>query len=384
MTTAERQPDYLSRAGESSPVTRHGTPYAPATPLLLQDQDYFFQAPDTAVDFQDRMHREGLVADDDGDPAPCVLVLARAADREMNELSVALAEHNIRMLRIDADRCLDLALTIYTDNPLIEYGRWLLRPVLVWRRHFDITALQVDPTTVHGSYVREQWHAVANWLSARNDWEQINPAKVSDYLDRLTQLRDAASFGMRVPRTAVTTMPGRNRPGGGNCIVKTAGHHLLEPQPGALRGLFPQPLDMGRMRELQEPAPVLVQQQMDADYELRVFVVGERIIAYRVDKLDPADLWIDPDAVAVERAEVPTGLASTLLALARHWRLQVAAFDLLAVSGDFVFLEVNVHCDWRWLEHRAGCTAVSDAVHEWVQTRFRELATGVRSEVGRF
>ena len=225
---------------------------------------------------------------------------------------------------------------------------------------------------------------MSNWLAARGDWEQVNPIRSSEHLDRLTQLSDAASFGMRTPRTAVTTMPGRSRPGGGNCIVKTAGHHLLEPEPGALRGLFPQPLDIRRSGELREPAPVLVQQFMAAEYELRVFVVGENVIAYRVEKLDPAQLWVDPEAVSVRPIDIPSELASTLLALSRYWRLQVAAFDLLAVNGDFVFLEVNVHCDWRWFEHRAGCTAVSDAVHEWVRTRFQELVTTAKSEVRRF
>ena len=109
-------------------------------PLLLQGQDYFFRSADTSLDFQERVHRADLVDDGDGDPIPCVLVLARAADMEMNELSLALAERNIRMVRIDADRCVDVALTVYTDNPLIELERWLLRPIMVWRRHFDITA----------------------------------------------------------------------------------------------------------------------------------------------------------------------------------------------------------------------------------------------------
>ncbi|MBQ6643616.1 MAG: hypothetical protein IJH84_21625 [Saccharopolyspora sp.] len=343
-------------------------------PLLLQGQDYFFRSDDASLDFQERMHRADLVDEGDGDPTPCVLVLARAADMEMNELSLALAERDIRMVRIDADRCLEVALTVYTDNPLIEFERWLLRPILVWRRHFDITALPVDPTTVHGAYVREQWRAVSGWLSGRTDWEQINPVRSSSHLDRLTQLRDAAAFGLRVPRTTVTTLPGRNRPGGDNCIVKTAGHHLLEPEPGALRGLFPRPLDIRRSTEGREPAPVLVQQYLEADHEIRAFVVGERVIAYRVDKLDPAQLWVDPDSVVVERVELPSDLITKLLALCRYWRLDVAAVDLLAVRGEHVFLEVNVNCDWRWFEHRAQDGAVSAAVHSWVAERFEYLS----------
>lgn len=375
MTELGRRWDLADTFGSGGPSTRlspsgGGRP----TPMLLQGQDYFFRSSDTSLDFQERMHRADLVTEESSDALPCVLVLARAADMEMNELSMALAEHDIRMVRIDADRCLDNSMTVFTDTPLIEFERWLVRPILVWRRHFDVTALPVDPSTVHGAYVREQWSAVANWLGHRGDWEQVNPIRFTRGLDRLTQLHDAADFGLSVPRTTVTTKPGRSRPGGGQCIVKTAGHHLLEPEPGAMRGLFPRPLDIRRSDEVREPAPVIVQQYLDADHELRVFVVGGELIAYRVHKLDPAQLWVDPEAVVVHRADVPPELAEKLLALSRHWRLHVAAFDLLVTGGQYVFLEVNVNCDWRWFEHRAGCTAVSDAVHGWLRERFEALS----------
>ncbi|PKW14266.1 RimK family alpha-L-glutamate ligase [Saccharopolyspora spinosa] len=372
MDAAEGRP-----SGLVNPSGATDQPSLRPTPMLLQGQDYFFRSPDTPLDFQERMFRADLVADEPGDPVPCVLVLARAADMEMNELSLALADHDIRMVRIDADRCLDIPLTIYTDTPLIEFQHWLLRPVLVWRRHFDITAIPVDPTTVHGAYVREQWRAVANWLACRGDWEQVNSVLSTEHLDRLTQLQGAWAAGLRVPRTAVTTMPGRSRPGGGRCIVKTAGHHLLEPEPGALRGLFPQPLDIRRTGETREPAPVLVQQYLDADRELRVFVVGDQAIGFRVRKLDPAQLWVDPDSVAVERVEVPEDLLQRLLALCRQWRLDVAGFDLLGVGDEWVFLEVNVNCDWRWFEHRADCADVSTAVHDWVRGRFADLSVAM-------
>ena len=355
-----------------SPLPAALTPRNPS-PLLLQGQDYLFRSTTHCLDFQEQIHKLGLVDDGDGSPQPCVLVLARSADMEMNELSIALAEHGIRMVRIDVDRCLDVALTVYTDSPFVEFDRWLLRPLLVWRRHFELSALPVDPRTLAGAYAVDQWSAVANWLSDRTDWAHVNPPRASSHLDRLTQLTDAARFGLRVPRTAVTTRPGRTRPGGGDCIVKTAGRHLLEPRPGVQHGLFPRPLETSRSADTPEPAPVIVQEYLRSDTELRVFVVGGRAIAYQVDKLDPAQLWVDPESVQVKPAEVPEGLRTALLALARHWRLDVAAFDLLVTGGEHVFLEVNVNCDWRWFEHRSGSTDVSDAVHDWVATRFREL-----------
>jgi hypothetical protein len=352
-----------------------------STPLLLQGQEYVFRAPSAALDFQERMHRLDLVDPGDGGPEPCVLVLARSSDMEMNALSIALAERGVRMARLDADRCLDLPLSIYADAPLIELDRWMLRPVLVWRRHFELAALPVDPATLYGAYVTDQWHSVADWITNRTDWSQVNSLAGGRRLDRLTQLGDAATFGLRVPRTVVTTQPARHRPGGGPCIVKTSGRHIVEPSSGMQHGLFPRPLDNRRTPGGAEPAPVIVQQYLPSDHELRVFAVGGELVAYRVDKLDPAQLWVDPEAVEVRRvdvpgAEVPPALAESLLALTRFWKLDVVAFDLLVRDGGTVFLEANVNCDWRWFEARSGDTAVSNAVAEWVAARFGQLRRG--------
>ena len=131
---------------------------------------------------------------------------------------------------------------------------------------------------------------------------------------------------------------------------------------------------------MREPAPVLVQQYLESDGELRVFVVGNRTIAFRVRKLDPAQLWVDPESVLVEQVDPPEELADKLLELCGSWGLDVAGFDLLRVADDWVFLEVNVHCDWQWFEHRAETSEVSDAVHAWVKRRFDDLAASVAGE----
>src|SRR5262249_22157739 len=142
-------------------------------------------------------------------------------------------------------------------------------------------------------------------------------------------------------------------------------------------GLFPRPLDPRRGGGTPEPAPVIVQQYVPSDHELRVFVVGEQLIAYRVDKLDPAQLGVDPEGVDVRRGGMAPGLGDTLLALARFWRIDVVAFDLLVTDGVPVFLEANINCDWRWFEHRSGEPAVSRAVAAWVTSRFEELLGSV-------
>jgi hypothetical protein len=251
----------------------------------------------------------------------------------------------------------------------------MLRPLLVWRRHFEPAALPVDPGTLYGAYVVDQWRSVADWLTARTDWCGVNANRS---VDRLTQLADAARFGLAAPRTVVTTQPTRHRPGGGTCVVKSSGRHLVEPVSGRRHGLVPQPLDPRLGGARPEPAPVIVQQYLPSDHELRVFVVGDRVIGYRVDRSDPHQLCIDPATVRVSETRVDRSLADTLRALARYWRLDVVAFDLLVGDGPPVFLAAGTHCDWRWCEHLSGEPAVSAAVADWVAARFEELR-GARS-----
>jgi hypothetical protein len=360
---------------ESGPGVARTVPARPTgpTPMLLQGQDYVLRTDAAPLDFQERVHALDLVDEGDGTPEPCVLVLARSTDMECNELSIALAERGVRMARLDVDRCLDLSLTVYADRPLIELGRFVLRPLLVWRRHFELAALPADPGTLYGAYVADQWRSVVDWMTSRTDWAQVNNVASARRLDRLTQLTDAAAFGLRTPRTVVTTQPGRHRPGGGRCIVKTTGRHLVEPTSGVQHGLFPRPLETRRAGLAREPAPVLVQEYLAAEHELRVFVVDQQVIAYRVDKMDPAALWLDPEAVEVRRTELDPALAETLRTLTRYWRLDVVAIDLLVVQGEPVFLEVNLNCDWQWFEYRSGQPDVSPAVATWVASRFAQL-----------
>ncbi|HKN99910.1 MAG TPA: hypothetical protein VJX10_22515 [Pseudonocardiaceae bacterium] len=338
------------------------------TPLLLQGQGYAIRAPATTAAPAPAGHDP---ADDgDGEPRPCVLVLARSTDVEMTELSAALAVRGVRVARIDADRCLDLSLTVYPDAPLVELDNAMLRPVLVWRRHFEPAALPVDPGTLYGAYVVDQWRSVADWITARTDWSCVNAGRP---VDRLTQLAAAARFGLAVPRTVVTTQPARHRPGGGTCVVKTTGQDVVEPLSGHRHGLGPRPVDPRLGGGRPEPAPVIVQQYLPSDHELRVFVVGERVIGYRVDRGDPGALWLDPAAARVRPVPVEPALGGTLRALARHWRLDIAAFDLLVRDGTPAFLAAGAHCDWRWCEHLSGEPAVSAAVANWVTARFEEL-----------
>ncbi|GAB3980687.1 ATP-grasp ribosomal peptide maturase [Actinoallomurus acanthiterrae] len=323
------------------------------------------------MDFQQRMFDFGVHrADPDSPAVPCVLVLTRAADREMDALSLELAAKGVRLARIDGDRCVDVPVSVVDDGRITVAGE-PFAPRLLWLRHFDLTAIPAPAG--HGEYVAGQWDAFLAWAVANPGWRLVNrPARE---LDRLTQLDGARRIGLTVPRTVLTTEPRQSLsalgdpPGG--YVLKPLGSHWLEPEPGSLRSLFPRRVSRDDLLAGgPEAGPALVQEFVESGHELRIFIVGDEVVAFRVDKRSAEDLWTDPESVRVTPIEAPDRLVAALRGLCASWGLGVAAFDLLVTEDDYVFLEVNVTGDWLWFENRAGSASVSEAVLRYVTGAF--------------
>jgi glutathione synthase/RimK-type ligase-like ATP-grasp enzyme len=155
-------------------------------------------------------------------------------------------------------------------------------------------------------------------------------------------------------------------------VIKTLGAHFVEAWPGQLNGVFPRRLPRQPAGPATvEPAPVMVQQFVASGRELRVYWVAGEFMSFDVRKGSAEELWTQPQSVQVSSVATPEGLRAPLSRLAARWRLDVAAFDLLQTADGYVFLEVNVLCDWRWFERAAGCTTVTAAVTTLMEKMFR-------------
>jgi glutathione synthase/RimK-type ligase-like ATP-grasp enzyme len=120
-----------------------------------------------------------------------------------------------------------------------------------------------------------------------------------------------------------------------------------------------------------EPAPVIVQEFLPSNRELRIYLVGRELITYAIEKPSPESLWSGDREVRAREVPTPPGLERPIVRLAETWELDVAAFDVLDTADGYVFLEVNVACDWLWSERLAGAAApVSQRVTELVAARF--------------
>jgi hypothetical protein len=290
-----------------------------------------------------------------------VLLVSRAADRELGSVEVLLRKIGIPVLRVDAETADSAGLVADLASAAVRlHGRWV-RPTVTWVRHFSVRAISDRRGGVHQAFLRDSWQAAIEQLAA------VSVVTITaQEPGLLSQLALAAASGIRVPRTVVTSDPflATGLLPGGRIIIKALHSHFVEARPGLLSGVFP---DVADLRQL-EPArgsrrpPVVVQEFIEHELELRVYYVHGEVIGFAVGKARPADLWVRPEQVTAVQAQVPAAVAAATRSLATAMSIQYGAFDFLISAGQPVFLEVNLAGDWRWIECRTHTTPVTTAV----------------------
>ena len=334
-----------------------------------------------SLDFQTRLGRPPV--GDPGGPAPGVLVLTRAADREVDELSLRLAVRGVPMLRLDSDRSAGLELTWDALDGVVETPDVRFAPRTVWLRHFSGASVPSQGMNGVDDYVREQWVAWSRMVLAGARSVVVNgsangTANLSA-TDRVAQLAAARQVGLRVPATVVTSRPGSAAdriPGHGDLMVKSLGDPFVEPVPGCLRTVFPRRLSRAELAAVRavEPAPVMVQEFVPSSRRLRMYAVGGELIGFELGARPEAPRGGAEQGSAeqgsVTPVPVPDELRAQLKVLAGRWGMDVAAIDLLDTADGPVFLQVTAACQWLRLERAAGVSTVTDAVAGLLEKNF--------------
>ncbi|HEX7772001.1 MAG TPA: hypothetical protein VF435_06235 [Pyrinomonadaceae bacterium] len=105
-------------------------------------------------------------------------------------------------------------------------------------------------------------------------------------------------------------------------------------------------------------APVIFQEYIEAEVDLRITVVGDQIFAAAIHSQDSAykfDFRMDMPSVKVEAVKLPDEIESKLLDFMRHYSLVYGAIDMRKrPNGEYVFLEINPAGQWLFIEGRTG------------------------------
>lgn len=287
---------------------------------------------------------------------PRVVLADRAACGEFAVLQRMLSRLGVPSVRVDVESVTSLRISSPIGGPISLDGR-PVDAAVVWARHLSPRAFPGSADSAEGMVRADSWHALIRQLAG------LAPVGLPGHAPgRLEQLADAAAAGVRVPRTIVTTDPGAACADltGRSVVVKVVDEHFVEPAPGLLVGVLPRIVDRREAAGWRPFGfPVIVQEAVEHEAELRVYHLAGAVRAFAVRKSSPDAVWRAASQVEVAAVTPPDAVVRAVRTLADLWGLRYGAFDLLVARGEPVFLEVNPDGDWRWFEARAGGLAVS-------------------------
>jgi glutathione synthase/RimK-type ligase-like ATP-grasp enzyme len=212
----------------------------------------------------------------------------------------------------------------------------------------------------------EARHAIMGALCAVTSRFLNSPYRSRYAALKPVQLAAARSVGLRTPRTLVTNSADAVRDvegrWGGALVYKT-----LE---GAEFEFFEtRILSSDDQKDLHriEGCPVIFQEHIEGDFDVRVTVVGARCYSARIDfhgGRHPVDSRIDPVATVAHELEV--AVENKILNLMRVLGLNYAAIDMRSSRGlGYTFFELNPEGQYLWIERHTG-HKISDATAEFL------------------
>ncbi|MFY0525030.1 MvdC/MvdD family ATP grasp protein [Archangium gephyra] len=181
------------------------------------------------------------------------------------------------------------------------------------------------------------------------------------------QLKLARALGMEVPRTLMTNDPGAVRAFAASCpggvVTKMMSSFAVYDERGREQVVFTTPLEARELEDLEglDLCPMTFQERLAKAVELRVTVVGEKVMAAAIDSqaLPKArEDWRREGAALIDAWKaytLPAPLEAQVLRLMDALGLNYGAFDFIVTpEGRHVFLEVNPAGEFMWLMRNPG------------------------------
>ncbi len=112
-------------------------------------------------------------------------------------------------------------------------------------------------------------------------------------------------------------------------------------------------------------APVIFQEYIPADVDLRITMIGEQIFPAAIHSQETeykVDFRMTMEKARFEAVELPPKVVRMLRELMKRLGLVYGAIDMRRTpKGEYVFLEINPAGQWLFVEERTG-QKISDAL----------------------
>jgi glutathione synthase/RimK-type ligase-like ATP-grasp enzyme len=240
----------------------------------------------------------------------------------------------------------------------------------VWWRRPQVPDLSAVTDPQVNLFTANEWNEAINGLWQLLDVPWMNNPNHDDAASRKArQLRVAAEIGLKVPRTLITSDPGRARRfidelGPGRVVYKTFScTHTIWRETRLLRAEDLELIETVRF------APVIFQEFVPAACDVRVTAIGGRLFAAQIKSAErpgSVDFRMSVGDAELAAIELPGDLADMLRALLKRLGLVYGAIDLRRTpEGEYYFFEVNTAGEFLFVEDRTG-QPIARALADWL------------------
>ena len=207
------------------------------------------------------------------------------------------------------------------------------------------------------AYAECQCAVSGMWLLGRHQWIN-NPVNDEVANRKVYQLGVATACGLQIPETLVTSNPARARAfiekmKAGNVIYKSFSATMQAWRETRL-------IKDGELEKLEavKYAPVIFQQCIHADIDLRITVIGNKVFPAAIHSQATSykvDYRMNYHEAVIEPHKLPPSIEEKLLLLMKKLGLVYGAIDMRRnEKGEYIFLEINTAGQWLFMEDPTG------------------------------
>jgi glutathione synthase/RimK-type ligase-like ATP-grasp enzyme len=225
----------------------------------------------------------------------------------------------------------------------------------VWWRRPQMPDLSSVTDPQVSLFTANEWNEAINGLWQLLDVPWMNKPTTDDAASRKArQLRVASDVGLKIPRTLITSDPDRAR------------RFITQQGPGRTRLLKADDLaHLGAVKV----APVIFQEFIPAESDLRITAVGGRLFAAAIRSAAQdglVDFRMSVGSAELRAEQLPGAISDKLLAFLDRLGLVYGAIDMRRTpDGDFYFFEVNTAGEFLFVEDRTG-QPIAQAIADWL------------------
>ena len=314
-----------------------------------------------------------------------ILIVTHSNDNDSVALvAEAIARKGGHVIRFDTDRYpTDVRLTAYYgasgDERLTltnEEGEFDLREVTaVWHRRLNFGAqvpAGLDKQLRHAS-LGEARAAADGMLASLKTFRMDHVRHIRHAENKQLQLQVARELGLQTPHTLTTNDPAAVRAFANSCeggmVTKMLSSFAIYEE-GKELVVFTNPVKSQDLEDLSglSLCPATFQELLPKSLEIRVTVVGQRVMSASIDSQVSARATHDWRRDGLRMLEnwrpyqLPLEVEEKILRLMDYFSLNYGAIDIiLTPDNEHVFLELNPGGEFFWLERAPGLP-ISDAI----------------------